>query len=282
VSGASVTPLLGHKIRHGQAMERSSQRRPALLPVGFVKPCLPSVRPTAPRGREWVHEIKHDGYRLIMRRDGKRARVFTRRGFDWTGRFPWIEDAVCSLWAQSATIDGEAVVCGNDGISFSISCTRGHTTIRCSCMRSICLNSTATTGELVAQFRANLLVALADVATGCGEAFQVRDGLYIPNNDVAHGPAAKFARLRSSSTSTAEPEEILDTVLAAPTTLLAITGGIVHLFPRAVYRDADARRKDGGWEPSSPLILNAWWRHPMIKRENAWVSISVGRPSMLR
>jgi bifunctional non-homologous end joining protein LigD len=98
-------------------MEWSTPRRPALLPVGFVEPCLPSVRATAPRGPEWVHEIKHDGYRLILRRDGKRARVFTRRGFEWTGRFPLIEDALHSLRVRSATIDGEAVWCGEDGIS---------------------------------------------------------------------------------------------------------------------------------------------------------------------
>jgi bifunctional non-homologous end joining protein LigD len=78
---------------------------------------MPSVRPTAPRCREWVHEIKHDGYRLIVRCEGKRARVFTRRGFDWTGRFRWIEDALLSLKAQSAVLDGEAVWCGHDGIS---------------------------------------------------------------------------------------------------------------------------------------------------------------------
>jgi bifunctional non-homologous end joining protein LigD len=75
------------------------------------------MRATAPSGRDWLHEIKHDGYRLIVRRDGNRARVFTRRGFDWTGRFPWIEDALRSLRAQSATIDGEAVFCGEDGVS---------------------------------------------------------------------------------------------------------------------------------------------------------------------
>jgi bifunctional non-homologous end joining protein LigD len=67
--------------------------------VGFVEPCLPSVRATAPRGRDWVHEIKHDGYRLIVRRDGERARVLARHGFDWTGRFPWIEAALRSLRA---------------------------------------------------------------------------------------------------------------------------------------------------------------------------------------
>jgi ATP-dependent DNA ligase len=90
-------------------MEWSTSRRPALLPVGFVEPCLPSSRATTPEGCEWVHEIKHDGYRVIVRRDSKRVRVFTRRGFDWTGRFPWTEDALRSLRVQSATIDGEAV-----------------------------------------------------------------------------------------------------------------------------------------------------------------------------
>jgi ATP-dependent DNA ligase len=110
----SVTPLLGHKIRHGQAMEWSTPRRPALLPVGFVEPCLPSVRATAPRGREWVHEIKFNGIRLIVRRDGKRARVYTRRGFDWTERFPWIEDAP----NQSAMPRGElAHACNRSSVS---------------------------------------------------------------------------------------------------------------------------------------------------------------------
>jgi ATP-dependent DNA ligase len=106
----------------GKPMEWRAPRRPALLPAGFVEPCLPSVRATAPCGRECVHEIKHDGYRLIVRRDGKRARVFTRRGFDWIGRFPWIEDALHSLGVRSATIDGEAVWCREDGLSIFEAC----------------------------------------------------------------------------------------------------------------------------------------------------------------
>jgi bifunctional non-homologous end joining protein LigD len=115
--GADVTLHRATKYGIGPAMEWSTPHRPSLLPVGFVEPCLPSVSATAPRGQEWVHEIKHDGYRMIVRRDGKRARVFTRRGFDWTGRFRWIEDALLSLRIQSATIDGEAVWCGEDGVS---------------------------------------------------------------------------------------------------------------------------------------------------------------------
>ena len=38
--------------------------------------------------KDWIHEIKHDGYRLIVHRDGKRVRLFTRNGHDWTDRYP--------------------------------------------------------------------------------------------------------------------------------------------------------------------------------------------------
>jgi bifunctional non-homologous end joining protein LigD len=64
-----------------------------------------------------VHEIKHDGYRLIVRRAGDRVRLLTRRGIDWTKRFPRILDAVRRLRVSSIVIDGEACVCDNDGIS---------------------------------------------------------------------------------------------------------------------------------------------------------------------
>ena len=59
-----------------------------------------------------MHEIKHDGYRLIVRRDGDTVRLFTRRGHDWTERYPAIAAAAAKLRARSFTLDGEAVVCG--------------------------------------------------------------------------------------------------------------------------------------------------------------------------
>jgi len=64
-----------------------------------------------------VHEIKHDGYRLIVRKDGRRVRLFTRRGFEWSDRYPAITVALQMLRARSATIDGEAVYCRKDGLS---------------------------------------------------------------------------------------------------------------------------------------------------------------------
>jgi len=41
-----------------------------------------------PAGPDWIHEIKHDGYRLIIQREGKRVRLFTRNGYDWSDRYP--------------------------------------------------------------------------------------------------------------------------------------------------------------------------------------------------
>jgi hypothetical protein len=68
-------------------------------------------------GPGWVHEIKHDGYRLIVRRDGEMVRLFTRRGYDWTDRYPGIAVTASRLRAKSFTLDGEAAVCGADGVA---------------------------------------------------------------------------------------------------------------------------------------------------------------------
>jgi ATP-dependent DNA ligase len=50
----------------------------------FIDPCIPTRAAKPPSGPAWVHEVKHDGYRLIVRRDGATVRLFTRRGYDWT------------------------------------------------------------------------------------------------------------------------------------------------------------------------------------------------------
>ena len=60
---------------------------------GFVDPCIPSRAHKPPFGPDWVHEVKHDGYRLVVRRDGPAVRLFTRRGYDWTDRYPAIANA---------------------------------------------------------------------------------------------------------------------------------------------------------------------------------------------
>ena len=64
-----------------------------------------------------MHEIKHDGYRMIARRTGDRVRLYTRGGFNWADRYPRIVEALRSLQVRSVMIDGEAVWCGKDGES---------------------------------------------------------------------------------------------------------------------------------------------------------------------
>src|ERR1700722_12985101 len=86
-------------------------------PVGFIEPCIPTLAAKPPAGPGWVHEIKHDGYRLQVQRVGDKVRLFTRRGYDWSTRYPAIAVTAARLRAKSFTLDGEAVVCGPDGVA---------------------------------------------------------------------------------------------------------------------------------------------------------------------
>ncbi len=80
-------------------------------------PCIPTRATKVPDRPEWFHEVKHDGYRLSIERDGKRVRLFTRNGHDWTRRYPLIVEAALRNRIGSFFIDGEAVLLGVDGIS---------------------------------------------------------------------------------------------------------------------------------------------------------------------
>ena len=62
-----------------------------------IEPCLPRPAKEPPAGPGWIHEIKHDGFRILARRDTRGVRLFTRNGYDFTARFPKIVDAVASL-----------------------------------------------------------------------------------------------------------------------------------------------------------------------------------------
>jgi bifunctional non-homologous end joining protein LigD len=84
---------------------------------GFIEPCLPSPAERPPSGSNWIHEIKHDGYRLMARRDPVGIRLITRRGNDWSARFPLVVEAVNHLKVRSCLIDGEAVCCDERGLA---------------------------------------------------------------------------------------------------------------------------------------------------------------------
>jgi bifunctional non-homologous end joining protein LigD len=93
--------------------------RKGLMPDG-LKPQLATVADKAPEGAEWLHEIKYDGYRLLTRIDGGKARLITRGGLDWTAKFPVLARRLGELPLDSAMIDGELVHLDADGTtSFS-------------------------------------------------------------------------------------------------------------------------------------------------------------------
>jgi len=85
--------------------------RPSLA-AGFVWPCLPSSAAKPPSGERWLHKIKHDGFRVVARKIGKRVKLYSRSGNDLTYRFPQAK-----LRARSCMIDGEAVACDEGGLS---------------------------------------------------------------------------------------------------------------------------------------------------------------------
>src|SRR6516225_3997055 len=86
------------------------------IPPGFIEPCLPSRADRPPTGPGWIHEIKHDGFRMMVRRDAAGVRLLTRNGLDWSARFPLIFEAAGALQVRSFLLDGEAVACDGDGM----------------------------------------------------------------------------------------------------------------------------------------------------------------------
>jgi bifunctional non-homologous end joining protein LigD len=85
--------------------------------LGIIEPCLPSPAMAPPSGPGWLHEIKHDGFRILARRDSAGVRLITRAGNDFSRRFPFVAMAVKSLPVQSCLIDGEAIVCDKNGLA---------------------------------------------------------------------------------------------------------------------------------------------------------------------
>ena len=83
----------------------------------FIEPCLPSPINRPPAGPNWIHEIKHDGLRIMARRVGAGVRLITRHGRDLTARFPLAAAAVATLPSRSFLLDGEAIVTDDKGLA---------------------------------------------------------------------------------------------------------------------------------------------------------------------
>src|SRR4051812_48855650 len=106
--------LISHRARPCRYLPSLPGARKTEL-TGYIEPCDPTLRDQAPRGDDWVYEIKADGYRAQVHLSGGRVTVYSRRGLDWTRQFSAIADAAALLPVETCILDGEAVVYGASG-----------------------------------------------------------------------------------------------------------------------------------------------------------------------
>ena len=95
---------------------RSPLARERRHPAGFIKPCQPTLSDKAPSGPLRVHEIKHDGYRIIACKSGETVRLWSRNGRDWSKEFLAGTDALLALKPQDIVLHGEAMVHCKNGL----------------------------------------------------------------------------------------------------------------------------------------------------------------------
>src|SRR4051812_29549640 len=86
------------------------------LPPGFIVPCQPTPVARVPNGDGWLHELKHDGFRILAYKDGERVWLWSRNGRDWASEFVAITAAVRALPLGRVMLDGEAVAHCLDGL----------------------------------------------------------------------------------------------------------------------------------------------------------------------
>ncbi len=120
VAAAKPAPGRRHPSRKADLNGIPRERFP-----GFISPQLAQSTTMAPRGNDWIHELKLDGYRIQIAvqteekkgEKARKARLLTRNGLDWTSRMPGIADAAAKLNVTSAILDGEAVALDERGVS---------------------------------------------------------------------------------------------------------------------------------------------------------------------
>ena len=108
--------LFARELRRRLQSDRSSPR---------FEPCPPRPVQHLPAGPGWIHEIKHDGFRILAYRRGPSIRLTTRNDNDFADRFPLIEAAIEALPIRSCVIDGEVIVCDDNGLAV-FDLIRGH------------------------------------------------------------------------------------------------------------------------------------------------------------
>lgn len=106
------------KVWHSNRPAAGKAGRAAAKRLDFIEPALATLEKTAPPGKEWLHEVKFDGYRMQAQLAGTEVRLLTRKGLDWTERFGGdIAALLGGLKCSDAILDGEVVVLADNGVS---------------------------------------------------------------------------------------------------------------------------------------------------------------------
>ncbi len=81
----------------------------------FIRPCSPIISKVPPTGPGWLHEVKFDGYRCQIHKDGKQVALFSKNGNEFTSRYPAVVSAVAKLPTKAVILDAELTACAADG-----------------------------------------------------------------------------------------------------------------------------------------------------------------------
>jgi bifunctional non-homologous end joining protein LigD len=125
VSGRSMDEIAAQpgKVWTGGAAHKTNEphaaapKKKAPSSLSFVEPELATLSDDIPEGKEWVHEVKFDGYRTQAVIQGDVVQMITRNGLDWTEKFQALADRLVGLGVENAILDGEIVALNDDGAS---------------------------------------------------------------------------------------------------------------------------------------------------------------------
>jgi bifunctional non-homologous end joining protein LigD len=98
------------------------------IPPGFIIPCQPILAAKVPEGDGWLHELKHDGYRVVAFKDGDKVRLWSRNGRDWSSEFVAITAAMRALSFKRVMLDGEAIAHCLEGLPHKLMSRDGQAT----------------------------------------------------------------------------------------------------------------------------------------------------------
>src|SRR5262245_63577390 len=97
-------------------MLKTDERHYFVMRPSFFDPCLPVLSRTPPKGPDWVHQPKWDGYRFLIAKIGQRVRLYSKSGAEWSDRLPDLAEAFAAL-PTDFILDGELCFCDGRGRS---------------------------------------------------------------------------------------------------------------------------------------------------------------------